>query len=75
MNGKGGDSVGRIKSTTQTELDDDGAEVVVSITDEQNQYDGLTSTSVGRMGYYSKDLYKDFLDDYITMVDDCDIDC
>ena len=27
------------------------------------------------MGYYNENLYRDFLSDYIDMVDDCDIDC
>ena len=41
---------------------------------------GLGERSVGlsaapKEGYYNKDLYKDYLDDLISMIDDCDIDC
>ena len=27
------------------------------------------------MGYYNEDLYRNYLSDFIDMVDDCDIDC
>ena len=29
----------------------------------------------GKVDYYDEDLYRDMLKDFITMVDDCDIDC
>ena len=31
--------------------------------------------NVDGINYYNKDIYRDYLDDWITMVDDCDIDC
>ena len=40
---------------------------------EAGRYD--TDISISGMGYYNEDIYRDYLSDFIDMVDDCDIDC
>jgi len=41
----------------------------------KNAWDTMVSASSGSIGYNDHNLYKEYLDSFLDMVDDCDVDC